>query len=324
MRLAIIISSPLGFPLLHALTRLGVVAGVAVPATSQADTDELAVQVQGLGLAPRRLVRASLGYTLADWLTELQPNAVLVLTFPWRIPAHVLVLPPHGFLNVHFAALPGYRGPAPLFWQLRNREPAGAVTIHRMEADFDTGAVLLTLPVPIGPDDTYGLHHTNLATMAATLAPQLVVLLQLPAGALPLQPQPRATARYWPRPTLPDLCLRWAAPAAECYALVRAANPWNRGVFILLRGHPIRILAVQPLPGVAHEQAPGTVLRADAQAGVVVACGNGEVLRIEMVLLAEGYFTGLQLIALGLQTGERLETLPLPATVGSPEAAMLA
>jgi methionyl-tRNA formyltransferase len=269
------------------------------------------------------LHRAGLGEALADWLAELQPTAVLVLTFPWRIPAAVLGLPPHGFLNVHFAALPGYRGPAPLFWQLRNREPAGAVTIHRMEADFDTGAVLLALPVPIGPDDTYGLHHTNLANTAAALAPQLVALLQLPAGTLPLQPQPGAAARYWPRPTLPDLCLHWAAPAADCYALVRAANPWNRGVFALLRGHPIRILAVQPVPGLVHEQAPGTVLRADAQAGVLVACGGGEVLRLEMVLLTEGYFTGFQLISLGLQAGERLETLPVVAASDPPAAVLV-
>jgi methionyl-tRNA formyltransferase len=310
MRLALIISGPVGFPMLHALAGLGVVAGVAVPVTGQVETEELASQLPGLGLVPRRLVRAGLGEALADWLAELQPTAVLVLTFPWRIPERVLALPPHGFLNVHFAALPGYRGPSPLFWQLRNGEPAGAVTIHRMEAEFDTGAVLLALPVAIGPDDTYGLHQTNLANTAAAIAPQLVALLQRTVGPLPLQPQPAGGARYWPRPTLPDMCLQWTAPAAACYALVRAANPWNRGVFALLRGHPIRILAVLPLPGAAHQQEPGTVLRADAQAGVVVACGHGEALRLEMVLLPEGYFTGSQLISLGLQPGERLEALP--------------
>lgn len=310
MRLAIIISGPLGFPMLHALAGLGVVAGVAVPVTGEAETEELAGQLPGLGLVPRRLARAGLGNALAAWLAELQPTAVLVLTFPWRIPARVLALPPHGFLNVHFAALPGYRGPTPLFWQIRNREPAGAVTIHRMEAEFDKGAVLLAVPVPIGPDDTYGLHQTNLANTAAAIAPQLVALLQLPAGTLPLQPQPGVAARYWPRPTLPDLCLQWAAPAADCYALVRAANPWNRGVFALLRGHPIRILAVRPLPGPAHQQVPGTVLRADGEAGLVVACGDGEALRLEVVLLPEGYFTGAQLVALGLRAGEKLETLP--------------
>ncbi len=324
MRLAIIISSPLGFPLLHALIRTGAAVEVAVPATNQPEIEELVGQLAGVDLVPRRLVRAGLGETLADWIAEWQPSVVLVLTFPWRVPARVLALPPHGFLNVHFAALPNYRGPAPLFWQLRNRESVGAVTIHRMEADFDTGAMLLELPVPIGPDDTYGLHHTNLANRAATLAPQLVALLQLPTGTLPMRAQPEAAAHYWPRPALPDLCLQWDTPAAECYALVRAANPWNRGVFALLRGHPIRILAVQPLPGVAHEHPPGTVLRADAQAGVLVACGCGEVLRLEMVLLAEGYFTGFQLISLGLQVGERLGTLPVAgAAMGRAVAALV-
>ncbi len=322
MRLAIIISGPLGFPLLHALAGLGVVVGTAVPSTGQAETEELAGQLLGLGLVPRRLARAGLGAALTEWLAELQPAAVLVLTFPWRIPARVLALPPHGFLNVHFAALPGYRGPAPLFWQIRNRETAGAVTIHRMEADFDTGPVLLALPVPIGPDDTYGLHHTNLANAAAALAPRLVALLKPTAGPLPWQPQPTNQSCYWPRPTLPDLCLHWAAPAADCYALVRAANPWNRGVFALLRGHPIRILVVQPLPGHGHQQEPGTVLQADELAGLVVACGDGEALRLEIILLSEGYFTGFQLITLGLRAGERLDMLP--AATPSPATAPLA
>ena len=79
---------------------------------------------------------------------------------------------------------------------------------------------------------------------------------------------------------------------------------------------------MRPVPGVAHQQVPGTVLHADAQAGVLVACGQGEALLLEMVLLPEGYFTSCQLVGLGLQAGEQLETLPVAAAQPGPAVAL--
>ena len=151
MQVAIIISSGLGLPALQALAAQNAVAGVAVPLLPQSDeADQLARAAAALGLPVVRLARTGLAAALSGWLARLAPAAVLVFTFPWRIPAAVLDMPAHGFLNFHFAALPGYRGPEPLFWQIRNGEAAGAVTVHRMAADFDTGPVLLAEPVAIG------------------------------------------------------------------------------------------------------------------------------------------------------------------------------
>jgi methionyl-tRNA formyltransferase len=51
---------------------------------------------------------------------------------------------------------------------------------------------------------------------------------------------------------------------------------------------------------------PGTVLQADADTGLWVACGQGEAIRLDAVALEEGYFTGYQLAALGIGAGEVL------------------
>lgn len=309
MQLAVLLSSFLGLPALHALAARGAVAGVAVPLTPQAptETDQLAQAAAALGLPVRRLARAGLAPALAEWLAALAPAAVLVFAFPWRVPAAVLALPPHGFLNFHFAALPAYRGPEPLFWQIRNGEAAGAVTVHRMEADFDTGPVLLAEPVPIGPADTHGLHRAQLAARGEAVALRLLASLRGDAPALVPQPQDPALARYWPRPTLADVCVRWAAPALAIDQLVRATNPWNRGALATLRGQPLRILSTTPYPTAATGPAtPGTVLQADANTGLWVACGQGEAIRLDAVALEEGYFTGYQLAALGIGAGEGL------------------
>lgn len=309
MRIAVIISSFLGWPLLQDLLAQGVVAGVAVPANGRDEAEQLHQWLTQAGMPPRRLTRTGLATELTDWLTDLHPMAALVLTFPWRIPAEVLNMPPQGFINVHFASLPGYRGPEPTFWQLRNGEAAGAVTMHRMEVDFDTGPILVATPVPIGPQDTHGLHRAQLALAAVHTGRQLLETLR--TGA-PGQPQNEAEARYWPRPTLPDLCINWQDSAEAIARLVRATNPWNRGALAALRGQPLRILSATARPETVAA-APGTVVLAAPGQPLLVACGLGQVLQLDMVALDEGFFTGEQLVGLGIQPGEVLGTLPLAA-----------
>lgn len=313
MQVAIIISSTLGWPALHALAAQGGVAAVAVPCClPESETDGLAQQAAALGLPVTRLTRARLEVELAAWLEPLKVAAVLVFTLPWRVPAAVLDLPPLGFLNFHLAPLPAYRGPEPLFWLLRNGETTGAVTVHRMAADFDTGPVVLAEPVSIGTGDTHGLHRAQLAVRAAPIA--LRLLASLRGEAPPLAPiaQAEELAHYWPRPSLTDVCVQWAAPATSIERLVRATNPWNRGALTTLRGQPLRLLAVTPHPHAATGPVtPGTVLHTDAATGLWVACGANEALRLDMVALDEGYFTGLQLLQLGVSVGEVLGSTAL-------------
>jgi methionyl-tRNA formyltransferase len=311
MRFAVIISSLLGWPLLQDLLSQGVVAGVAVPASGREEAMQISTLLSQAGIVPRPLTRAGLAAELADWLAATEAEAVLVLTFPWRIPAAVLGLPPLGFLNFHFAALPGYRGPEPTFWQLRHGEPAGAVTVHRMAEDFDTGPVLLATPVPIGPADTHGLHRAQLALAAVGTGRQLLAGLR---GEQPLaeQPQDEAAARYWPRAGLADVCIAWPEPAEAIARLVRAANPWNRGALATLRGQLLRVLVATARPETVAA-APGTVVLAAAGQALLVACGEGQVIQLDAVALEEGYFTGGQLAGMGVQVGEVLGSLPAAA-----------
>lgn len=307
MRVSVIISSLLGWPLLHDLLGQGVVAGVAVPVTGSEENGRVNEVLAQAGITPYRLTRKGLAAELTTWVAATQPTAVLVLTFSWRIPAAVLGLPPQGFINFHFAALPGYRGPEPTFWQLRHGEAAGAVTAHRMAEDFDTGPVLVATPVPIGPHDTHGLHRGQLALAAVGTGRQLLAGLR---GETPLreQPQDEALARYWPRPTLPDLSLDWHEPVESLARLVRAANPWNRGALTTLRGQLLRVLSLTPRPETV-EAAPGTIVLAAPGQALLVACGLGQVAQLDMVVLEEGYFTGGQLAGMGVQAGEVLAPL---------------
>ncbi|MDO7886491.1 methionyl-tRNA formyltransferase [Hymenobacter cheonanensis] len=313
MQVAVIISSTLGLPLLQVLAEQGAVAAVAVPhVPARPDQPEQVAQAAAaLGLPVTRLHHASLAADLRTWLGENPPAAVLVFMLPWRVPAALLTVPRLGFLNFHLAALPGYRGPEPLFWQLRNGEPAGAVTVHRMTASFDTGPIVLAQPVPIGPGDTHGLHRTRLAHAAVAVGQQLLAGLRGEAPLPPEQPQDEAAAHYWPRATLADVCINWHEPAEAIARLVRATNPWNRGALATLRGQPLRVLAATARPETAAAP-PGTVVWAEPGQGLLVACGASQLVQLDIVALDEGYFTGGQLAALGVPVGEVLTSAALP------------
>lgn len=57
--------------------------------------------------------------------------------------------PSHGTINLHQGKLPEYRGMPPAFWELWNGEREVHVSVHRVEAGLDTGAVIRTGAVPV-------------------------------------------------------------------------------------------------------------------------------------------------------------------------------
>jgi methionyl-tRNA formyltransferase len=89
--------------------------------------------------------------SLAPLFRAYEPDLVICLGFPWLMPQEALDVPKLGAINVHPSKLPLYRGPIPLPWAVRNGETEIALTVHRMEAEFDTGAILAQAPVPVDP-----------------------------------------------------------------------------------------------------------------------------------------------------------------------------
>ena len=71
----------------------------------------------------------------APLLAALEPDLAVCGGFPVRIPADAIAVPLHGVLNGHPSPLPRYRGPNPIGWALRDREPELGFTFHFMDAD---------------------------------------------------------------------------------------------------------------------------------------------------------------------------------------------
>jgi methionyl-tRNA formyltransferase len=96
---------------------------------------------------------------IAPLLGAVEPDLVVCMGFPWKVPADALAVPVHGWINGHPSLLPLHRGPVPVAWAIRNGDEQIGITFHRMDAELDTGPILAQRTFELGeyaePDAFY-------------------------------------------------------------------------------------------------------------------------------------------------------------------------
>ena len=114
----------------------------------------------------------------APLLAALEPDLALCGGFPVKIPEDAIAVPRLGVLNGHPSPLPRYRGPNPLGWAVRNGDAELGFTFHFMDAEIDTGPILLQGAAPIGPDDGAEALIEALFGLWSSLLPQALTLVE--------------------------------------------------------------------------------------------------------------------------------------------------
>lgn len=141
--------------------------------------------------------------------------------FPWRLPGPWLAAGALEGLNIHPSLLPEWRGPAPLFWQLRANAATG-VSVHRLEDRLDAGAIVAQEPVRLPDGIRTGPAEARLADAGARLLAR--ALLSSRVGTRP-QDESRATRQGWPRPADRRIPTTWGARHA--FNFIRGAERWG-------------------------------------------------------------------------------------------------
>lgn len=159
------------------------------------------------------------------------PEVGVAACFPWRLPRAARAAPRFGILNIHPSLLPIGRGPEPVFWTLRRGEPITGVTVHQVDAGFDTGPILLQEPLPMRDDIRAGELEDQLMAIGARALS--AALPSLASGALQPRPQPEEGATLAPFPALDDWVISPLLPAAWAWR-------FTRGVALL--GGPLRVV----------------------------------------------------------------------------------
>lgn len=299
---AICNSDQLGLPTVAKLKQLNLLAGVSYLERY----GSLVPSFRALGIADDMiypLTKEGWIDSIEKVISEIQPDCVFVMAFPWKIPGSLLNIPPKGFLNFHFGLLPKYKGADPIFWEMKNQETEGGLTVHQMNEEIDEGAIIMQEKIAIAPGMNYGLYCNQLSQGSAAWVDTLLGKLE----AEPLQFIEPEASEPAPEglPTEADLTINWAEQTAlEIECLVNAANPRYGGAITTFSGQRLNILEVTPMSGNEDMKGePGEIVYADLTYGVIVICADGEFVRITVAQIAGAYISGVKLITLGFFKG---------------------
>jgi methionyl-tRNA formyltransferase len=309
VKIILLSSSIYSIPAMHFFGREKIFQSVVSFGNVNKNTVQVEHSAELLNLPFKRFLKNQLSTAFKDWLIEAQPDMVLIFGLSYKIPQELFTIPKLGFYSVHFSLLPSYRGRNPIFWQLKNGESIGGITIHQVAEDYDTGPILIQREIPIFPGENHGLFSGRLCLESVGLIDQGIEKLKNASDNM-LRNQNDDTVSYCPAPSVDDLKINWEKQSAkEIENLVNAANPDYGGAVTLFRGQPFRILEVNlaELNNPA-EFSPGTIVHSDTNYGIFVACKNSQYLRINITQSSEGILSGFKLASLGIAAGERFES----------------
>jgi methionyl-tRNA formyltransferase len=181
----------------------------------------------------------------------------LLVSWFWtrRLPLAWRSHPARGAIGVHPSLLPRHRGPNPYFWAIDAGDVETGVTVHRLEAEYDTGHILDSESLRVGARNAWelarALDRPSLRALRRTVQ-------RFAEGKPPQELAQRA-----------ELASQAPEPSGE---LLRVDFGWTTER--VLR----RIRALSPVPGLALTLAelPFFVTRAEPASGFVATLEPGE------------------------------------------------
>ena len=302
-KLILLCGSRMALPVMRDLVFYQQLAAVVIPTHCRDFAVEVQLLLKESGIPVLTVTRKDFVAKLQAAIKKYQVTIGLMVTFSYKLPAAIYNLPPGGFFNLHPGPLPGYRGPDPVFWQIKNCEPYAGIAIHKVDDDFDTGNLVLSDKIRLSVTDTHGTLATKLAELAARLTGVLVKM----AGfgiAIPSRSQNNAKAVYHKRQTAAEISINWQTMDAETIiALANACNPWNKGAVTKLNNRILRILVAEKHLNLSGTSKTPGIISVPEDKSVLVSTLHNETLKLQFVYVDEGFLNASRLLEMGLISG---------------------
>ena len=175
-------------------------------------------------------------------LSELRADVFVVVAFR-MLPEMVWQLPSIGTFNLHASLLPQYRGAAPINWAVINGEHESGVTTFMINAQIDTGSILLQEKVQIDQNESAGSLHDKLMVVGA----ELVIKTLNGLAEEKLIPRPQEEHSYLkPAPKIfkEDCRIDWFQPGKQIEQLIRGLSPFPGAFTEIVSGELIGQLKI--------------------------------------------------------------------------------
>lgn len=231
-------------------------------------------------------------------LIKLNPDVVLVGSWSEKIKKEIFSIPRLGFINAHPSLLPLYRGSNPYYQVIKHQEELSGISLHLMDENFDTGAILLQRGVEVLPDDTGESLKKRTVLIARGAVYELLNKLKDDVIIPLTQSEERAT-KYSSKDI--EVMLDFRKPANEIYAHIRAIHPWAKTYFGIknefLIPNPHKTYILDNNTSVTNA---GKLTEVNVnEKSVTVVCGDGKLIRFEgLKLYKKNWLTKLFLKSL--------------------------
>ncbi len=173
--------------------------------------------------------------TFVEELRSIGAQLFIVIAFR-MIPEVVWTMPPLGTFNLHGSLLPRYRGAAPINRAVINGDTRTGVTTFFLKHEIDTGDIIDSRAIEIGPDENAGSVYDRLMKIGADLT--LETVGHIIVGDLVTRPQTECDVQPTPAPKIfkDDCRIDWSRPAAEVHNLVRGLAPYPTAWSVICSG----------------------------------------------------------------------------------------
>ena len=236
-------------------------------------------------------------------LKSFRPDLIAVVAFR-ILPEEVFTLSPLGTINLHASLLPKYRGAAPINWAIINGETETGLTTFFIRKAVDTGNIIDTMKVEIGPQMTAGELHDILAEKGADLL--LKTIKSIEQGRAKTYIQNEALASKAPRISKEDCLINFNQPVQKVHNLIRGLSP-HPSASTMWREKLIRLFSTRIYELQKKVKPPGEIIDLPDKEKLIIQCNPGwlEVREVQLEgkrqMMVEEFLRGHQ-----MKVGEQL------------------
>ena len=201
------------------------------------------------------------------YLSKLEPDLIVVVSYGQIIPKNMLRIPKYGFLNVHASLLPKWRGAAPIQRSIMNLDTETGISMMKINENLDEGPVCDQYSIKISEN----MNSEELSEKLSLLASEKIldVLDKVYDDNIKFNYQDHSKATYAKKIKKIEGKINWNESVDKIIGIINGLYPFP-GAFFLFNGERFKILKAEKS---YTKGEPGTVIGEDLE----ICCKDGSI-----------------------------------------------